>query len=140
MSNPNLSGVARFYNASHGIVIVVEVHGLPISTETCSNSLFGLHIHEGTSCTGPNIDHFADSGTFINPHHCAHPEALGELPPLYGGGGEALGAVLINGITIDQIVGHTIVIYAPVDFPAAQYNPEKIACGQIVDTGCTRTP
>lgn len=45
---PKISGIARFFLGIDGVIIEVEIKGLP-ETES---GFFGFHIHEGNSCDG----------------------------------------------------------------------------------------
>lgn len=138
ISNPNLSGSARFYSVSRGIVLIIEVKGLPTRAQGCTSNMFGLHIHEGALCSGSNADPFADVGMHYNPLHCLHPEHAGDLPALFGNQGDAFMVVLVSGFTIEEIVGRTIVIHDFPDEATTQSPTQKIACGQIVSSGCSK--
>lgn len=57
---PQLSGTVRFFLGIDGVIVEVEVKGLP-ETES---GFFGFHIHAGSSCTGEG---FVDTGSHYNP-------------------------------------------------------------------------
>ena len=136
-SYPNISGWAYFYQIKGGVVLVVEVNGLPSSTQACAPSIFGFHIHEGSQCTGNTDDAFSNTGKHYNPNKCPHPEHAGDLPPLFGNQGFAFMSVFTSRFSVDEIVNRTILIHSsPDDFtnqPAGN-SGEKIACGQIQRT------
>ena len=88
----------------------------------------------GTSCTGNNIDEFADAKTHFNPKNCAHPYHVGDLPPLIENNGYAYMGVLINKFDIKDIIGKVIIIHEmPDDFTSQPggNSGKKIACGKI---------
>ena len=134
LSHPNLRGLANFYRVSSGIILIIQVTGLPLKVGICTSPLFELHIHEGSECTGNMLDPFANAGSFYNPNRCAYPNHAGQLPPLYGTDGKAFMLTLINGFTLEEIIGRTIIIYElPREFAAIPFSSIKIGCGEIVE-------
>lgn len=137
ISYPNISGWANFYQVKGGVLLVVEVSGLPCSNQPDASSIFALHIHGGSQCSGNADDPFADAGTHYNPDQRPHPEHAGDLPPLFGNQGYAFMTVYTNRFSVDEIVNRTILIHAsPDDFTTqpSGNSGKKIACGQIVRT------
>lgn len=135
MSYPSLRGNAYFYQTGSGILLLVQVQGLPTEVQSCGPTFFGIHIHEGPSCTGTNSDPFADVGPHYNPDRCAHPRHTGDIPPLINSNGDALMAILVSSFTIDDVLGRTLIIHSgPDDFTTQPTGAsgEKIACGQIL--------
>lgn len=124
---PQLSGTVRFFLGIDGVIVEVEVKGLP-ETES---GFFGFHIHAGSSCTGEG---FADTGSHYNPGEDIHPQHAGDLPPLLSNDRKAYMKVLSNRFSIEEIVGRTVIIHdAPDDFrtqPSGNAGM-KIACGVI---------
>lgn len=124
---PQLSGTVRFFLGIDGVIVEVEVKGLP-ETES---SFFGFHIHAGGSCTGEG---FADTESHYNPGEDIHPQHAGDLPPLLSNDGKAYMKVLSNRFSIEEIIGRTVIIHnAPDDFrtqPSGNAGM-KIACGVI---------
>lgn len=120
-----LQGTAKFFQMPGGILVEVEISGLP------TNGFFGLHIHEGGSCTGQL---FADTGMHYDPTNKPHPMHVGDLPPLLSAGGKAYMAVLTDRFSMHEIVGRTVMIHSKRDDfrtqPAGD-SGEKIACGVI---------
>ena len=49
---PDLSGVARFFQRSDGVLVTIQVTGLPAENP---GGFFGLHIHGGSGCAGENF-------------------------------------------------------------------------------------
>lgn len=131
---PNVTGEVWFYATEFGVLVVADITGLP-NANRCEGPIFAFHIHEGTSCTGSWQDEFANVGMHYNPNNCPHPYHAGDLPPLFGANGNAFLAVITDRITIDEIIGKTIVIHSkPDDFTTqpAGNSGNKIACGEIV--------
>lgn len=132
---PNLRGIVRFFRTNFGTLVETDVRGLPDPGKTCSNPVFGFHIHDGGSCTGNETDPFADAGMHYNPENCPHPAHAGDLPPLFGNAGYAYSVFLTSRFRINEIIGRTVIIHrSPDDFTTqpAGNSGEKIACGVIV--------
>lgn len=139
MSHPGLLGLANFYQTEEGVLVFVRAKGLPFSPFACGPSFFGMHIHEGATCTGTGGDPLADTGLHYDPLGCPHPEHPGDLPPLISSGGDALMMVLTTPATVEELIGRTIVIHAePDDFTTQPTGDSgaKIACGEIVAGEC----
>ena len=115
--------------------MTASISGLPKgSAESCSDRIFGFHIHEGNSCTGNAQDPFANAKTHYNPYGCAHPFHAGNLPPLFENDGYAYLSVLTNRFSISEIIGRTVIIHdMPDDFTSqpSGNSGTKIACGVI---------
>ena len=126
--NRLLRGLVRFYQRSGGVLVEVSVRGLPRN----QSGFYALHIHNGRSCLGSG---FPDAGTHYNPTNQMHPHHAGDLPPLLGMEGRAYMAVLTDRFSIDEILGHTVVIHLePDDFhtqPSGN-SGDKVACGVIL--------
>lgn len=126
--NPMLSGVAAFYDTRQGgVVISVEVSGLPENT----SGFYGMHLHQYGNCQQP----FDKTGNHYNPHQASHPEHAGDLPPLLGNAGYAWTMFYTGRISIEEVVGKSIVIHSMQDDfhsqPAGD-SGSKIGCGGIV--------
>ena len=117
--------------------MIADVAGLPFEEGTCTEKIFGFHIHTGETCTGNEEDPFADTGLHYNPDSCPHPEHAGDLPPLFGNNGYALTMFYTNRFVPEEVIGHTVVIHdMPDDFhtqPAGD-SGSKIACAEIKGT------
>jgi superoxide dismutase, Cu-Zn family len=131
---PDIVGKAAFYQTKDGVLLSVEVMGLPSSGNPCQSGVFGFHIHEGESCAGSAEDPFAETKGHFNPQNCRHPYHAGDLPPLFETKGRAFMVVLSGRFTVKDIIGKTIVIHSgPDDFmtqPSGN-SGKKIACGMI---------
>lgn len=125
---PDLSGVARFFQRSDGVLVTIQVTGLPAENP---GGFFSLHIHGGSGCAGEN---FAGTGGHFNPAGTPHPAHAGDLPPLLSCGGRAYLAVLTDRFTVADIIGRTVVIHGGSDDFRSQPAGDagtKIACGVI---------
>ncbi len=131
---PNIHGTVRFYQTRNGVLIAVEVGGLPHSHGACQHPVFGFHIHEGSECMGDMHDPFSGAMSHYNPEECAHPFHAGDLPPLFGNHGYAFSVFLTERFSLSEILGRTIIIHGnPDDFttqPSGNAG-EKLACGVI---------
>ena len=123
-----VSGCVQFFQENGCVLIVARVSGLPRESET---GFFGFHIHQGESCSGAD---FSGTGSHYNSTGQAHPIHAGDLPPLLSCQGSAYLSVKTDRFTVNEIIGHTLVIHSdPDDFhsqPAGNAG-RKIACGVI---------
>lgn len=135
---PNILGLVSFYQTTDGVVLVAQVQGLPYGPDPCYANVFAFHIHQGTSCTGNSQDPFANVGYHYNPEGCMHPEHAGDLPPLFGNQGYAFMAFLTDRFTVEEVIGHIVIIHAsPDDFTTQPSGNAgiKMACGEITPAG-----
>ena len=131
---PNISGMVKFYQTNRGVVVCVEVCGLPEGELSRSDTILGFHIHEGNCCRGDADDPFAGALTHYNPDGYEHPYHAGDLPPLFAKAGYAFSIVLTGRICVGEIIGKTVVIHdQPDDFSShsSGHAGAKIACGVI---------
>lgn len=132
---PSVVGNLYFYQTAIGVLVSVQVTGLPASQENCRNPFFAFHIHSGSACTGNSEDAFADVKMHYNPENCDHPAHAGDLLPILGNHGYAFAVFLTDRFSVDEIIGKTAVIHRnPDDFttqPSGNAGA-KIACGEIV--------
>ncbi len=132
---PNISGEVDFFGLDKGVIVAADIDGLPVGDDACACKVFGFHIHEGGSCTGTQQDPFADTNGHFNPDNCLHPCHAGDMPPLFGNSGRAWMAFLTDRISVDDIIGKTVVIHSdPDDFVTQPSGNSgvKIACGGIM--------
>jgi len=114
---PNIDGTVTFKETKKGVLVTAKINGLPQSKTNCTGRFFGLHIHDGTSCTGNTTDEFANAKSHLNPTKCPHPFHMGDLPPLIENNGQAYMSVLINRFKIKDIMGKVVIIHdMPDDF------------------------
>lgn len=129
-----IQGRVTFYQTPKGVLVGVEVVGLP-EAKQCENSFLGFHIHAGQSCSGNASDPFANAGVHYNPKNCTHPAHAGDLPPLLVNNGQVFSVFLTDNINVREIIGKTIVIHSMADDFRSQPAGDsgmKIACGEIV--------
>lgn len=132
---PDINGIVYFYKASSGVLVSIQLNGLPLSDDNCKEPIFAVHIHSGGSCTGNSTDPFADALTHYNPDNCAHPYHAGDLPPVFGANGFGFSVCLTNRFSAEEIIGKTIIIHSsPDDFTTqpSGNSGTKIACGVIL--------
>lgn len=124
--NPRLFGEVNFYKTQFGGIIVnAEIYGLPQSSD-----FYGFHIHENGDCTPP----FDKTGEHYNPDNLPHPFHAGDMPPLLGSKGYAWLCFYDDRISIDKIIGKSVIIHdMPDDFSTQPSGSSgaKIACGII---------
>jgi len=131
---PAIKGIALLYPFCSGTLFALHAIGLPHNSVPCSKSFYGLHIHEGTECSGNEADAFANAGGHYNPGNCTHPGHSGDLPPLLGNNGEVLSIFYTDSFLPAQVLGRTIIIHdMPDDFKTQPSGDSgmKIACGKI---------
>lgn len=131
---PDINGVVCFYETNGGVLLCVNVIGLPHEPGKCNHRVFGFHIHEGMSCTGNAQDPFADAKTHYNPLDCPHPQHSGDLPPLFENQGHAFMVFLTQRFTVNEVMGRTVIIHDMSDDFVTQpsgNSGNKIACGVI---------
>lgn len=134
---PRTTGIALFYRVQAVVLVSVQINGLPVSDDICTQPIFALHIHSGNSCTGSATDPFADAMTHYNPDDCPHPYHAGDLPPIFGVNGFGFSAFLTNRFSPEEIIGKTIIIHSsPDDFTTQPSGNSgvKIGCGVILAT------
>jgi Cu-Zn family superoxide dismutase len=133
-SYPNIMGTVKLYRARRGLIVEASVSGLPEAEADCGNSVFAMHIHNGSSCSGNSQDPFKNAGSHYNPTDCPHPEHAGDLPPLFSNDGYAWNAVYTQRFKLSEVIGLPVVIHLkPDDFTTqpSGNSGEKIACGII---------
>lgn len=130
----NLTGCVLFYEAEGMVLIVADIHGLPITKCGCSGGIYAMHIHEGNSCSGDADDSFADAGSHFDMNDCDHPYHSGDMPPLFSNNGNAWCAFATSKFSIPDIIGRTVIIHEGIDDftsqPAGNAG-KKIGCGII---------
>ncbi len=132
---PQINGTVYFYKVQAGILVCMQLNGLPVSDKICKKPIFAVHIHSGDSCTGNDTDPFANAKTHYNPNGCSHPYHAGDMPPIFGANGFGFSAFLTNRFSAQEIIGKTVIIHsAPDDFTTQPSGNSgiKIACGVIL--------
>lgn len=130
--NPSLQGIAYFYPAPFGgVLIEVEVYGLPYHTVPINSQFYAMHIHENGNCTLP----FDKTGEHYNPNKLPHPQHAGDLPPLLGNQGYAYSVFYTDRFELSDILDRSLIIHAAADDFTTQPSGNagtKIGCGVIV--------
>ena len=135
---PQINGIVYFYKVREGVLVSFQLTGLPVSDDICKKPIFAVHIHSGGSCTGNNLDPFANAMTHYNPNNCVHPYHAGDLPPIFGVDGFGFSVSLTNRFSAEEIIGKAIIIHSsPDDFTTqpSGNSGTKIACGVISSLG-----
>lgn len=130
----DLQGTVLFYSVPGGMLIRIELFGLPQGENSWGGKVLGFHIHEGQNCTGTVEQPFADTGEHYNPTGENHPAHAGDLLPVFGNNGYAWSAQITNRFDVADILGRTIILHSePDDFrtqPSGNAG-DPIACGVI---------
>lgn len=123
---PDLCGRVLFFHTPFGGILVSgEIYGLPKES-----GFFGMHIHEYGNCSLP----FDKTGGHYNPTGQMHPYHAGDMPSLLGNDGYAFTAFFDNRLTIEEIIGKSLIIHSMRDDFTSQPagdSGSKIACGVI---------
>lgn len=131
---PDIHGEVDFFGFDKGVIVAADIDGLPVGEGDCACKVFGFHIHEGSNCTGTQQDPFAVTKGHFNPDNCLHPCHAGDMPPLFGNSGRAWMAFLTDRISVEDVIGKTVIIHSnPDDFVTQPSGNSgmKIACGPI---------
>ena len=70
-----------------------------------------------------------------NPNGAEHPCHAGDLPPLFSAAGKAFMVFLTNRLSVNEVIGKTVVIHSNADDFTTQpsgNSGSKIACGIIL--------
>lgn len=130
---PQLNGIVRFYELPYlGLMIETELYGLPLN-EGDAPRFFGMHIHEEGNCSKP----FDKTGSHYNPENLPHPQHAGDLLPLLGNQGFAWSVFYDSFLTLNQIVGRSVIVHEKADDFTSQPSGNagnKIGCGVIQRT------
>lgn len=132
-ANPALSGFVKFYDAPFaGILVEAEIFGLP--NNKIGSQFFAMHIHEIGNCAPP----FERTGEHYNPDKEIHPNHAGDLLPLLSNQGYAWSAFFDRRISIQEIIGRSVIIHQMSDDFHTQPSGNagaKIGCGVIKPIG-----
>lgn len=138
---PGIHGCVRFNQMHNGVLVTAEICGLPSDSDH-GNGIYAFHIHSGNRCCGNSEDPFADADGHYDPAGRRHPYHAGDLPPLFGNHGYAYMSVLTDRFSVDEIIGHVVIIHRNIDDFTTQPSGNagaKIACGKILpQTNCFR--
>lgn len=132
---PAISGTLKLYQTKQGVFAVMLVYGLPKGTSDCDKTIFAVHIHNGTGCSGSEIDPFANAGTHYNPNNFKHPFHSGYLPAIFSTETVGWNAFFTDRFKVSEVLGLPVIIHSkPDDFTTqpSGNSGDKIACGIIM--------
>lgn len=128
---PQIHGFVRFYESPYGgLLIEIEVFGLPDYNEAGKPVFHGTHIHENGDCS----DDFSKVGEHYNSNMQMHPHHVGDLPQILSNQGYAWQMFYDSFLELYDVIGRAVIIHANADDFATQpsgNSGEKIACGEI---------
>lgn len=119
-----ISGEVCFYDFGDVMVVAATFHNL-IKTPT---GIFGFHIHEDGECEGD----FISAGGHLGDGE--HPDHAGDMPPILSAGGDAFLAFATDRVTVDEIIGKSVILHEGRDDFTTQPSGDsgaRIACGII---------
>lgn len=136
---PSIDGVVTFKNAPGGVIVTVDIIGLPPFRPAENGNPqvgpHGFHIHENGNCQiGDPKDPFKDAGGHWNPTNQPHGNHAGDFPVLFSNNGVARMSFFTNKFNISDILGKAIVIHeGPDDYKTqpAGGSGRRLACGTI---------
>jgi len=131
-SGSNTSGTARITPTASGVVVLMEV-------QDAAPGEHGVHVHETGDCSDPAA---MSAGGHFNPKSAAHHG--GPSTPVRHGGdlgnmkvdsnGRGLLVVAVGDLTMDNVVGRSIVVHQTADdlkSDPAGNSGARVACGAI---------
>jgi len=131
-SSSTVTGNARITPAASGVVVMVEVQG-------ASPGEHGVHVHDKGDCSAPDA---TSAGPHFNPKAAAHHGGV-STPVRHGGdlgnmqvdsNGRGLLVVSVADMTMDNVVGRSVVFHASKDdlqSDPAGNSGARIACGTL---------
>ena len=129
--NKNIKGVVKFYSVpSGGVLVEVEVTGLPDHYDGEGSGFYAFNIHEKGDC-GNN---FEDTGNHYNPEGVPHPLHAGDMPTLMATNGYSWMAFYDGRLSVREIIGKSVIIHERADDFTTQPSGNagnKIACGVV---------
>ena len=128
ISSPNINGTAYFYPYKDGVMVEVEITGLPGYKPY---ELFPIHIHDGTNCDISNTGEFKNVLGHYNPTGESHPYHAGDMPVLFSNNGYAYLKFYTTRFKLYDIVGKLVIIHEPIQNENTTVFGRKIACGVI---------
>ncbi len=126
---PNLKGTAYFKPFRDGVMVELEVSGLPVRN---NYELFPVSIYDSKNCDISISGIFNNIGSSFNPSSKKHPLMEGDMPYLFSNNDYAYLKFYTTRFKIYDVIGKLIVIHEPLnDFNSNIYG-RKIGCGKIV--------
>ncbi len=128
MSCPNLKGIAYFKPFKDGVMVEIEVSGLPVRN---NYELFLVDIHEGKDCVISNEGTFMNIGKDYNPNDLYHPYMVGDMPYLFSNNDYAYLKFYTTRFKIFDIIGKLVIIHEALSKNFYGNYGRKIGCGKI---------
>lgn len=132
ISAPNLKGTAYFYPFKDGVMVEVEISGLPGYKPY---ELFPIHIHDGKNCMISLNGTFENVLGHYNPTNTNHPYHAGDMPVLFSNNGYAYLKFYTTRFKLYDIIGKLVIIHEPIENENTNPFGRKIGCGKIVGEG-----
>jgi Cu-Zn family superoxide dismutase len=137
---PNLSGEVYFKDMPYGVMVYVDVNGLPDyqpgEGDNPPIGPHGFHIHGMGDCTIANpIEPFMSSGGHYNPANQPHGNHAGDFPVLFSNNGYSVMVFFTNKFKVEDIIGKSVIIHqSPDDYRTqpARNSGKRLACGVIM--------
>lgn len=136
---PYLTGEVLFKDVPYGVMVFVNIHGLPPYQPAQGNippiGPHGFHIHDIGECTLGDIDDpFISSGGHFNPNNQPHGNHAGDFPVLFSNNGSAIMTFFTNKFKVNNIIGKSVIIHQNPDDYRTQpsgASGKRIGCGII---------
>ena len=128
ISSPNLKGIAYFKPFKDGVMVEVEVSGLPGYK---NYELFPIHIHDGYNCNISGEGTFNNVLGHYNPTNENHPYHAGDLPILFSNNGYAYMKFYTTRFKVFDTFDKVIIIHEAVKNENITTFGRKIGCGKI---------
>lgn len=136
---PDINGIVTFRQVPGGIIICINVTGLPPYRPGTENTLpigpHGFHIHENGNCeAGDPGNPFTAAGGHWNPTNQPHGNHAGDFPVIFSNNGRAYMCFFTNKFKLSDTIGRAVIIHeSPDDYrsqPAGNAG-RRLACGVI---------
>jgi Cu-Zn family superoxide dismutase len=136
---PDIRGKVFFEEISCGVVVSVEICGLPpyqpAQGERQPIGPHGFHLHENGNCDiGDPKEPFSGAGGHWNPTNQPHGNHVGDFPVLFSNHGVAKMSFFTDKFRVRDIIGRSLIIHQnPDDYRSqpAGNSGKRLACGII---------
>lgn len=125
---PDLKGTGYFYPFKDGVMVEIEVLGLPGYKPY---ELFPIHIHDGKNCDLSKTGIFENVNGHYNPTNEKHPYHAGDMPVLFSNNGYAYLKFYTTRFKLYDIIGKLVIIHEPIENENTTIFGRKIGCGVI---------
>lgn len=136
---PNIKGTIYFNDVSGGVMVSVNVTGLPPFKAAEGNNKqvgpFGFHIHQLGNCSaGDPNEPFKTAGEHWNPTNQPHGNHAGDFPVLFSNNGTAIMSFFTDKFKSSDVIGKSVIIHESPDDYTSQpsgNSGRRLACGVI---------